>query len=93
MSIASRQIVVCNSMGLHARPAMRFVETANQFKSAVTVRRTTGDPCQADGKSVLQMMVLEAVQGTTLQIDAEGDDAEQAVAQLAKLFEDKFGEE
>jgi phosphocarrier protein len=47
----------------------------------------------ADGKSVMQMIILAAVEGTPLKITAEGDDAEEAVAQLAGLVNEKFGEE
>ncbi|MCS7033056.1 MAG: HPr family phosphocarrier protein [Phycisphaerae bacterium] len=93
MATACREIVVRNSMGLHARPAMQFVDLANTFKSNIVVRRMSDPPAEADGKSVMQMIILEATQGTTLRIEAEGEDAEQAVAELAGLFESKFGEE
>jgi phosphocarrier protein HPr len=93
MPTASRDIIVSNVMGLHARPAMQFVDFANQFQSRVVVAKGGAEPYEADGKSVMQMIILEAVQGTPLKITAEGDDAEKAVAALAKLFEDKFGEE
>ena len=93
MSTASRDIIVSNSLGLHARPAMLFVDTANQFKSKVTVSKGGEEPYEADGKSVMQMIILEAFKGTALKINADGDDAEAAVTSLAKLFDDKFGEE
>jgi len=93
MPTASRDIIVSNSMGLHARPAMQFVDLANTFRADVKVRKPGTDPVEADGKSVMQMIVLEATQGTPLRIEAEGEDAEQAVAKLAELFESKFGEE
>jgi phosphocarrier protein len=93
MPTVSREIVVSNKAGLHARPAMQFVDAANQFVSQITVFRGGDDPLEADGKSVMQMIVLEAVVGTPLKIQAEGDDAETAVKTLAELFESKFGEE
>jgi phosphocarrier protein HPr len=93
MASAFRDIIVVNRLGLHARPAMQFVDLANQFKSKVTVSKGGNDPCSADGKSVMQMITLAAEQGTTLRIDAEGDDAEAAVDKLAQLFADKFGED
>jgi phosphotransferase system HPr (HPr) family protein len=93
MSAASREIIVSNSMGLHARPAMQFVDLANQFRSDIKVIKPGEDPVEADGKSVMQMIVLEATQGTKLQIHANGDDAEDAVGKLAELFEKKFGED
>lgn len=85
--------MVSNTMGLHARPAMQFVDLANSFAAAVTVRRLTDPPAEADGKSVMQMIILEAAQGTPLRIEADGEDAQRAVDELAGLFESKFGEE
>ena len=64
MPTASRDIIVSNSMGLHARPAMQFVDLANSFKSEVRVIKPGEEPVTADGKSVMQMIVLEAIQGT-----------------------------
>jgi phosphocarrier protein len=93
MPKASREIVVSNSLGLHARPAMQFVDLANQFRAKVTVSKGGEEPYDADGKSVMQMIILAATQGTPLTIQADGDDADTAVQKLAKLFEDKFGEE
>ena len=85
--------MVINARGLHARPAMQFVDLANEFNSQVTVFRETPEPIEVDGKSVMQMITLEATQGTVLQVKAEGDDAQVAVQKLAELFESKFGEE
>ncbi len=93
MPTASRDIIVSNSLGLHARPAMQFVDLANQFVSRVTVSKGGEEPYDADGKSVMQMIILAATQGTPLRILAEGDDADAAVEKLARLFQDKFGEE
>jgi len=93
MPTASRDIVISNKLGLHARPAMQFVDLANQFKSEVKVVSFGEEPGEVDGKSVMQMMTLAAVEGTPLKIIADGEDADAAVEQLAKLIEDKFGEE
>jgi phosphocarrier protein len=93
MPTVSRDIIVSNSLGLHARPAMQFVDTANRFRSRVTVSKGGDEPYEADGKSVMQMIILAATQGTPLQIKADGDDAEDAVSSLAQLFADKFGED
>jgi phosphotransferase system HPr (HPr) family protein len=89
----SKEVIICNKLGLHARPAMQFVDVANQFQSNVTVHKGGEEPGEADGKSVMQMIILAAIEGTPLKIDAEGEDAEQAVAKLAELVESKFGEE
>jgi phosphotransferase system HPr (HPr) family protein len=93
MPKASRELVVSNSLGLHARPAMQFVDLANQFSSTVMVYKGGEEPAEADGKSVMQMIILAATQGTPLRIEADGEDAEEAVTKLAELFESKFGEE
>jgi phosphocarrier protein HPr len=93
MPKASKEIVVSNSLGLHARPAMQFVDLANQFKSAVMVYKGGEEPAEADGKSVMQMIILAATMGTPIRIEAEGEDAETAVVKLAELFDKKFGEE
>ncbi len=93
MPKAVRDIVVQNSLGLHARPAMQFVDAANQFVSNINVIKGGAEPGEADGKSVMQMIILAAEQGTPLTIIADGEDSEAAVAALAKLFDDKFGED
>ena len=93
MPTAAKDIVVSNRLGLHARPAMQFVDLANQFTSTVTVFKGGEEPAEADGKSVMQMIILAATEGTPLTIVADGDDAERAVNELVGLFESKFGEE
>ena len=93
MPTVTRDIVVSNRLGLHARPSMQFVDVANQFQSSVVVHKGGEEPYDADGKSVMEMIILAATEGTPLQIEATGDDAEQAVEKLAELFEKKFGEE
>jgi phosphocarrier protein HPr len=93
MPSASRDIVVKNSLGLHARPAMQFVDLANQFKSEIKVVKLGEEPGEADGKSVMQMIILAATEGTPMKIEATGEDADEAVAKLSQLFDEKFGEE
>jgi phosphocarrier protein len=93
MATASRQVVIANNDGFHARPAMQFVDLANRFSSQITVHKAGDEPADADGKSMMQMIILAAERGTTLRIDAEGDDANEAVDQLVKLVESKFGED
>jgi phosphocarrier protein HPr len=93
MPTASKETAICNKLGLHARPAMQFVDVANQFKARVTVFKGGEEPAEADGKSVMQMIILAATEGTPLRIEADGEDAQQAVAKLTELVEGKFGEE
>jgi len=93
MATASRQVVISNNDGFHARPAMQFVDLANRFRSQITVHKAGSEPADADGKSMMQMIILAAECGTTLRIEAQGDDADEAVNQLAQLVESKFGED
>jgi phosphocarrier protein len=93
MPSASRDIIVSNKLGLHARPAMQFVDLANQFKSDIKVTKFGEEPGEADGKSVMEMIILAATEGTKMRIEADGEDAGEAVEKLAGLFESKFGEE
>ena len=81
-----------NRLGLHARPAMAFVDIANRYRSSITVRKNGSDEI-VDGKSIMQMMMLAATQGTQLQIQAHGNDAPQAVEALRDLVDRKFDEE
>jgi phosphocarrier protein HPr len=87
---ASVKVTIGNKLGLHARPAMCFVDAATAFKSAVTVKR--GDQC-VDGKSIMQMMMLAATKGTELEIAAEGEDAALACTALKKLVDSGFDED
>lgn len=80
---------IANACGLHARPAMEFVRIANRFRSNIKIYKL--DQC-VDGKSILQLLLLAAVAGTSLKIVADGVDAPQAIAALASLVRDNFGE-
>ena len=93
MPTATREVVITNVHGLHTRPVMQFVDLASRFTSEITVHKGGVEPADADGKSVMQMIILAAEPGTPLRIDADGADADEAVNQLAKLVEDKFGED
>ncbi len=93
MGVASREVIISNKLGLHARPAMQFVDVANQFKSEVKVHKGGEEPADADGKSVMQMIILAATEGTPLTIEAEGEDADAALKTLVELVQSKFGEE
>jgi phosphocarrier protein len=88
---ASVKVTISNRLGLHARPAMCFVDAANQFACSITVAREGGQ--SVDGKSIMQMMMLAATKGTELQIIAEGADAQGACDCLKKLVESGFDEE
>ncbi len=85
-----RQVTIQNKLGLHARPAMQFVDIANQYQAGIKVCK--GDQA-VDGKSIMQMMMLAATAGTVLKIVAEGNDAPQALDALETLIKGRFGEE
>ncbi|MEC9374723.1 MAG: HPr family phosphocarrier protein [Planctomycetota bacterium] len=87
---ATARVVIQNRLGLHARPAMSFVDLASSSSATVTV---CGNGQEVDGKSIMQMLMLAATQGTELEIIAEGDDAEDIVEKLKGLVDDRFGED
>jgi phosphocarrier protein len=84
------RVRISNQLGLHARPAMAFVDTANGFECDVKVRKGAQT---VDGKSIMQMMMLAATQGTELEIEADGSDAAAALMALKELVDRKFDEE
>ena len=87
-----RRVTISNRLGLHARAAAQLVRRASQFNSSVQlIREDTGD--DADGKSILSVLLLAAPCGTCLIIRTEGEDDERAINALAELVEQKFGEE
>lgn len=86
----SREVTVRNKLGLHARPAAEFAQTAQQFASEITVSK---EGHASDGKSVIGLLMLAAGEGTTLQITAHGSDAEAAMAALTSLIDKQFAEE
>ncbi len=83
-------VIISNVQGLHARPVMRFVDTASRFSCQIRVEKQ-GE--SVDGKSPMEMMLLEAVKGTVLKLIATGDDACDAIQALVDLVNSKFGEE
>ncbi len=82
---AVRNATVPNMEGLHARPVMRFVDLAATYKSNVSVTNVSKGDEKVDGKSAMQMMLLEATRGSVLRIEACGEDADEAVSALAAL--------
>ncbi len=84
------EVQIKNADGLHMRPAMQFVDTANRFECDVTVSNTQNS---VDGKSIMQMSMLAATCGTRLKIRAQGADAQQALDALRKLVEEKMFDE
>ncbi len=90
MPHARREVKIQNNLGLHARPATKFVQLASKFRCKVTVRK---DSQTVNGKSVMGMMMLAAAKGTKIVIEANGQDALEAVEALEGLVKERFGEE
>lgn len=89
MASAEQEAKIVNKYGLHARPAMQFVELANKYNSKIDV---SNGALTVDAKSIMSVMRLAATKGTTLRIVAEGGDAAEAVESLAQLVRQGFGE-
>jgi phosphocarrier protein HPr len=85
--ICTVSVEIRNVEGLHMRPAMHFVDVASKFACEITV--THGDN-SVDGKSIMQVSMLAATQGTKLNIKAEGADADKAIQALRELIEVKM---
>jgi phosphotransferase system HPr (HPr) family protein len=81
--MASIEVTIVDDVGLHARPAARFVRLAKTFQSSIVVRK--GDR-EANAKSILRVLTLEAQKGDVLRINADGDDADEAVQRLHDLL-------
>lgn len=90
MNMSSVDLVITNKLGLHARAAAKLTQLASTFESEVYIARGTQ---RVNAKSIMGVMMLAAGLGVGVTVDAEGQDAEQAVVAIAQLFTDKFGEE
>ena len=88
-----RTITITNRLGLHARAAAKLVRVAAGFRSQVQVARAGTQQPAADAKSIFNVLLLAAAQGTELEIRADGDDETLALEALCALIADKFGEE
>ena len=88
--ICETEVEIKNAEGLHMRPAMQFVDIANQFECDITV---SNDKNSVDGKSIMQMSMLAATCGTRLKVKAEGNGAKEAVDALRVLVEEKHFDE
>ena len=84
-----REVTINNQVGLHARPATFFIQKANEFKSSVWIEK---DGRRVNAKSLLGVLSLGIVKGTTINIVADGLDEEHAVEILAELIDSGFSE-
>ncbi len=89
MSKVVKKLEIKNKLGLHARAAALLVQTVNKFSAQINF---SADGQSTDGRSILGVMSLGVAQGSKIQIEANGDDAEKAVKAVEKLIEARFNE-
>ena len=86
----TKELVIENQLGLHARPSAQFVKIANRHQADIWVEK---DGEQVNGKSIMGLMMLAAGQGTKLKVSAEGPDAAKALDELETLVRGRFSEQ
>ena len=86
----SRDLLIVNKRGLHARASAKFVQTVSLFDAIVTVSK---DGTTVGGTSIMGLMMLAASTGCSIEVSASGPQANEALEALASLVEDKFGED
>lgn len=90
--MAKTEVAVQHKVGLHARPASQFVKLANKYPCTVFVRNATCDGKAVNAKSILGVLTLGVQQGHSIEIEAEGAQAGEALDALRQLVLDNFGE-
>jgi phosphotransferase system HPr (HPr) family protein len=90
--VESKHFIIENEVGLHARPAALFVQTAAKFKSKIKVRNTTRGTPFIDAKSILSVMGLGVAKGHQIEVTTEGEDEQTALETIARLIESDFAE-
>ena len=89
MKKLSARLTIINKLGLHARAATKLAQLSLKFDAKITVKL---DDKQADASSIMAIMLLAGGQGKTVEVTAEGVDAEQALQSISQLITDKFDE-
>jgi phosphocarrier protein HPr len=87
--VKERTFTIKNKLGLHARAANMVVQAASNFACTITV---TKDGIEANAKSIMGLLLLAAGRGSKIMVRAEGKDAKEAIKELGRLIEGKFGE-
>jgi phosphocarrier protein len=85
----TKEVVINNEVGLHARPATFFIQVANEFKSSIWVEK---EERRVNAKSLLGVLSLGIVKGTTIRIIADGADEDAAIERLSALIDSNFSE-
>ena len=91
MSESHKQtLTIINKLGLHARAAAKLVTCASGFGAQIMIRRGERE---VNGKSIMGVMMLAAAKGSEIEVEAQGDDAREAMLALEQLLADRFGED
>ena len=84
-----KEVAIVNELGLHARAATKFVQTANRFKCDVDVEK---DGQVVNGKSIMGVLMLAAAQGMRVTVSCSGEGAQKCLDEIVALVKDRFGE-
>jgi phosphocarrier protein HPr len=87
--MANRELTIVNNLGLHARAAAKLVTLASGFESSITIKRGNQ---QVDAKSIMGVMMLAAAKGVVIEVCVDGADADEALAKITRLVQNRFGE-
>ena len=90
MTSLSRELLIINKRGLHARASAKFVQMVETFDAAITVSK---DGMTVGGTSIMGLMMLAASPGSSVMVSASGSQAEEALEALDRLIQNRFGEE
>ena len=85
----TKKLTILNKLGLHARAAAKVVSTANKFESTIII---TKDGKNADARSIMKLLMLSASQGSSISIEVNGSDQNDAMRSIERLFNNKFDE-
>lgn len=85
----TKDVIIINKLGLHARAAAKFVQLASRFNSEIHISK---DGRKVNGKSIMGIMMLAASKGTTISIITEGDDEDEAIQAIETLINNRFDE-
>ncbi|MEC7677247.1 MAG: HPr family phosphocarrier protein [Pseudomonadota bacterium] len=86
----TKKLTILNKLGLHARAAAKVVSTANQFESTIII---TKDGKNADARSIMKLLMLSASQGSSIRVEIDGADQNDAMESIERLFNNKFDEQ
>ena len=86
----TKKLTILNKLGLHARAAAKVVSTANEFKSTIII---TKDGKNADARSIMKLLMLSASQGSSIRVEIDGADQNDAMESIERLFNNKFYEQ